>query len=175
MIILEIWNGTNHSISPNISYNQYDTEDEVHEAEQMIQSMYLNLPKPSPYNMSHFWGYVILDFENESILADVHDGLQDYFKLAGLYKELKMKDDFFRKDGEIPDGYEWADGEYDGWLQYRWGDGKNAVRYTKAGDKLHISPNEIMFGTVKAVYGTNAKVKHLNKKKLSNIVKEDNE
>jgi len=32
---------------------------------------------------------------------------------------------------EIPKNYKWDDGEYRGWLQYRWGDGKNAIDYRK--------------------------------------------
>jgi hypothetical protein len=33
------------------------------------------------------------------------------------------------KEGEIPSGYKWDDGEYEGWLQFRWGNGKNSVEF----------------------------------------------
>ena len=40
-----------------------------------------------------------------------------------------LKDMLFRGPDEIPEDYKWDDGEYEGWLQFRWGDGKNAVGY----------------------------------------------
>lgn len=36
-------------------------------------------------------------------------------------------DFFFRGPSEIPPNYEWDEGEFQGWLQFRWGDGKNAI------------------------------------------------
>jgi hypothetical protein len=33
----------------------------------------------------------------------------------------------FRGNNEIPNDYKWDDGEYIGWLQYRWGNGLNAI------------------------------------------------
>jgi hypothetical protein len=41
---------------------------------------------------------------------------------------LRMLDEYFRGDDEIPKGYVFDYGEYEGWLQFRWGDGKNAVK-----------------------------------------------
>lgn len=41
--------------------------------------------------------------------------------------KLAELDFFFRGPGEVPEDYKWDDGEYEGWLQYRWGDGKNAL------------------------------------------------
>lgn len=46
-----------------------------------------------------------------------------------------MKDIFFRKENEIPKDYKWDIGEYEGWLQFRWGDGKNAIDYKKPSNK----------------------------------------
>jgi hypothetical protein len=44
--------------------------------------------------------------------------------------DLQWTDRFFREPNEIPDDYDWDDPEeYDGWLQYRWGDGKNSLTY----------------------------------------------
>jgi hypothetical protein len=44
--------------------------------------------------------------------------------------DLQWTDRFFRDPTEIPDDYAWDDPEeYDGWLQYRWGDGKNSLTY----------------------------------------------
>jgi len=39
-----------------------------------------------------------------------------------------VKDVLFRKPGEIPADYKWDEGEYEGWLIYRWGDGSNAIK-----------------------------------------------
>lgn len=42
--------------------------------------------------------------------------------------KLAELDFFFRGPLEIPEDYKWDVGEYEGWLQFRWGDGKNAVK-----------------------------------------------
>ena len=44
---------------------------------------------------------------------------------------LYNKDYVFRGKDEIPVNYRWDNGEYEGWLQFRWGDGTNAVGYVK--------------------------------------------
>ena len=44
---------------------------------------------------------------------------------------LYIKDYVFRGENEIPKNYHWDDGEYEGWLQFRWGDGKNAIDYVE--------------------------------------------
>jgi hypothetical protein len=54
--------------------------------------------------------------------------------LASLDKKtnrLYIKDYVFRGENEIPKSYHWDDGEYEGWLQFRWGDGKNAIDYVE--------------------------------------------
>ena len=33
----------------------------------------------------------------------------------------------FRGKDEIPEDYKWDIGEYEGWLQFRWGNGLNAI------------------------------------------------
>ncbi len=42
---------------------------------------------------------------------------------------LSKLDFFFRGPHEVPEDYKWDTGEYEGWLQFRWGDGKNAITY----------------------------------------------
>lgn len=72
----------------------------------------------------HFWGYVVLDYQKEDIISmggDVHPEFKNYKKNLALY------DDLFRKPGEVPADYKWDDGEYEGWLQFRWGNGLNAI------------------------------------------------
>lgn len=41
--------------------------------------------------------------------------------------KLEKMDFFFRGPDEVPKDYKWDEGEYKGWLQFRWGDGKNAI------------------------------------------------
>lgn len=43
--------------------------------------------------------------------------------------KLAKLDFFFRGPYEVPEDYKWDTGEYEGWLQFRWGDGKNAIIY----------------------------------------------
>ena len=42
-----------------------------------------------------------------------------------------LYDILFRGPDEIPKNYKWDFGEYEGWLQFRWGDGKNAIDYVE--------------------------------------------
>ena len=60
------------------------------------------------------------------------DGIYEYHKNGiGSWRSgavsLRMLDEFFRGENEIPKNYVFDTGEYEGWLQYRWGDGKNAI------------------------------------------------
>lgn len=73
---------------------------------------------------ARFWGYVTLDFEEEKILGVYHDK-KDLW--VNWKTDLKLMDRLFRKPDEVPEGYEWDDGEYAGWLQFRWGNGLNAI------------------------------------------------
>ncbi len=95
-----------------------------------------------------FWGYVLLDFVDENILKWGNDCLIDFKKRTD---KKYLKDHFFRKEGEIPEKYQWDSGEYEGWLRFRWGDGKNAIGYVEPiknkpiekdkdiiGDKRHL-------------------------------------
>jgi hypothetical protein len=46
-----------------------------------------------------------------------------------INNRLSKLDFFFRGPHEVPEDYKWDTGEYEGWLQFRWGDGKNAITY----------------------------------------------
>ena len=123
---------------------EYDALKEANEEVALLEEMYRDTPRPQlrkyhydkksknicDYEWAsidaeeYFWGYVLIDFEEEKILKWGHDGLN------GLNKETdirKLKDEFFRKEDEIPKDYKWDVGEYDGWLQFRWGNGRNSV------------------------------------------------
>ena len=73
---------------------------------------------------ARFWGYVLLDFEEEKILGVYHDKRDLWINWK---TDLSLLDKLFRKPGEIPENYKWDEGEYQGWLQYRWGNGLNAI------------------------------------------------
>lgn len=83
-----------------------------------------------------FYGWTILNFETEKfttggdICEEVYLFSFDIPKLKRDPKKFlyyKKLDEYFRRDDEIPENYKWDDGEYDGWLQYRWGDGRNKI------------------------------------------------
>lgn len=96
-----------------------------------------------------YYNFISLDYVNEKILtmyvpdnipyAPEQKYLLHYKHLIipdiyfnDDYKEIRplmLKDYFFRKKDEVPNSYSWDYGEYEGWLQYRWGDGKNALDY----------------------------------------------
>ena len=72
-----------------------------------------------------FWGYMILDYEKNEIVkmcGDKHPEFNNNYK-----NDLRLKDVLFRRKDEIPENYKWENGEYDGWLQFRWGNGLNAI------------------------------------------------
>lgn len=72
-----------------------------------------------------FWGYMILDYEKNEIVkmcGDKHPEFNSNYKT-----DLRLKDILFRRNDEIPENYKWDNGEYDGWLQFRWGNGLNAI------------------------------------------------
>lgn len=100
-----------------------------------------------------FWGWLLLDFEKCTIERTggckflfyplVHESKTSYHyreNRAGslsrhkeasknIKNDLSLRDYFFRGDNEIPKDYKWDDGEYEGWLQFRWGNGKNSLTY----------------------------------------------
>lgn len=71
------------------------------------------------------WGYVWGDKETKQLKWGGYK-LKDYNQ--GSDKRVIL-DSLFTTKEDIPDDYEWDDGEYEGWLQYRWGDGKNAIGF----------------------------------------------
>lgn len=74
------------------------------------------------------WGYVIADTEKCIVLE--WGGICMY-KISKKMDGRQVKDYLFRGEDEIPKNYVWDEGEYEGWLQYRWGDGKNALDYVE--------------------------------------------
>lgn len=82
-------------------------------------------------NDRYWWGYVIVDFEEEKFIQFGGIGLRNYSIQDMKSRKPILMDLIFRKPGEIPEGYKWDEGEYEGWLQFRWGDGKNAIGYVE--------------------------------------------
>jgi hypothetical protein len=88
-----------------------------------------------PYNYvfdndAKFWGYVVLDFELQNVVKFGGEGIKDCYKECFKdYHKYQLLDAMFRGEDEVPKGYKWDDGEYKGWLRFRWGDGKNSVDY----------------------------------------------
>ena len=54
-----------------------------------------------------------------------------YNTCKSINSSMSNKDYFFRDTDICPDEYIWKEGEYNGWLQFKWGDGKNAINYVK--------------------------------------------
>ena len=129
------------------SETEFDTESEWKEEVGLIEEVYADTPKPykvekegSKYHEkiwqfeinSRFWGYLVLDFAKERIVKVGGDGIYKYNQsgIGSCRSELislRMLDELFRGEDEIPKDYVFDTGEYEGWLQYRWGDGKNAI------------------------------------------------
>lgn len=81
------------------------------------------------------WGYVVGNTETQTI--EKWGGIS-LLNLSKKDSVLRQKDYLFRGPDEIPKNYKWDSGEYEGWLQYRWGDGKNAIGYVEPKKKKKI-------------------------------------
>jgi len=128
---------------------EYDTLGEALEEARLLNIYYQDTPKPQkdrskhqsgrlgyqwiyPTAESRWWGYLVLDMKDAKLLKVGGAGMYiSYLRTLGKKEfDLQWTDRFFRDPSEIPDGYLWDDPEeYDGWLQYRWGDGKNSLTY----------------------------------------------
>lgn len=72
-----------------------------------------------------FWGYYVFDYKDERVID--HGG-HDHPEFTKQYKQnLELRDILFRGKDEIPEDYKWDNGEYEGWLQFRWGNGLNGI------------------------------------------------
>ena len=109
-----------------------DSFNELFEYTRLIDSIYkdTSLGEDSVGNEIKY-GWVILDWNNKTVkkISTTKCLFQFDFKANYAKNRLIIKDVFFREEGEVPKDYKWDYGEYDGWLQFRWGDGKNAVDY----------------------------------------------
>ena len=146
-----IFNKWQDYVNDCLSVSEYDTLDEVKEEISLINKFYHDTPRPkfvttkySRYRKKRdvqfeentfFWGFIVLDFEKCKCIEVGHDGICIGSKSNNINRvknfSLANADYFFRKDDEIPQDYKWDDGEYEGWLQFRWGDGKNAIGYVE--------------------------------------------
>ena len=142
MVIFEKWGAKKFHEDK----TEFDTLAEAMEEAQLLEKFYADTPCPKkllrynrrtgetsyyhkwgePYLDEALWGYVILDFEEERIVKWGHDQLKCVNKTHGI---RRIKDIFFRGENEIPKDYKWDIGEYEGWLQFRWGDGMNSIKF----------------------------------------------
>ena len=147
-VIFNTWRETPESFS----CTEFDTIDDAMEEAKLLNKMYCNTPKPVKVyskngkhkdgvgwrydnydwdfsNNKYFWGYAVLDMINCKFVKIVN-GLKNKAYSLSKNPTLQDYDVFFRGEDEIPTDYQWdARGEYDGWLQFRWGDGKNSINY----------------------------------------------
>jgi hypothetical protein len=151
-VIFSIWgHRTNNSTS------FFDSLEEVQEETKLIKEFYKDTPRPiktGKFTVDYskggcFWGYIVLDYEKQRVLEIYNDGARIYRSKIVNLREIKeplletrvnyLKDLMFRGKDEIPENYNWDEGEYDGWIKYRWGDGSNAIKPKEP--KKHRSVN----------------------------------
>ena len=131
------------------SYEYFDLFSEVEDAIILYNDVYQSTPQPTVIEEykdkygdyiprhylfegdSKFWGYAILDFQECKILKIYGDLKNNYpwnLKNKKSYDYLELLDRLFRRPNEIPENYKWdGNEEYLGWLQFRWGNGLNAI------------------------------------------------
>ena len=156
------------NMAKSFSCTEFDTLDEALEEAKLINKLYSDTPKPikiykeiqSRYstrriwndkdnykwdfsNGGYFWGYVVIDMINQKFVK-ITNGLRVFGYSLTSKPGLSDYDMFFRGEDEIPQDYEWDErGEYEGWLQFRWGDGKNAIDYVEPPKKERPGITEI--------------------------------
>lgn len=154
------------NMAKSFSCTEFDTLDEALEEAKLINKLYSDTPKPvkiykeirSKYspkckwnnnyiwdfsNGGYFWGYMVIDMINEKFVKIIN-GLRVFGYNLTSKPGLSDYDMFFRGEDEIPQDYEWDErGEYEGWLQFRWGDGKNAIDYVEPPKKERPGVDEI--------------------------------
>lgn len=130
IILFDVWS----SKTFDREQHEFDSYNEMTKYASFIDSIYLNTEETCDrYGDKKKWGYVMLDSQKEKILK--WSATKRIVGIDSQTDKLYMMDYFFRKDDEIPKDYKWDDGEYKGWLQYRWGDGKNAISYKDKNSK----------------------------------------
>jgi hypothetical protein len=78
--------------------------------------------------------YQIPNSQKYNLLYSCKDNTKKYkdkiYPYLHYNEDLKLSDldFFFRGPSEVPEDYKWDEGEYVGWLQFRWGDGLNAIQ-----------------------------------------------
>jgi len=187
MIILETWNAPYRcNVAEKVTRDEYDTIEEVEKDVEMIHEWYMKPSCMSSSETGFYWGYVILDFEDEKVLSIMHDGIQGYQGTeCGCEMRiddcnipyLRLKDKAFRKDDEIPSDYVWRnDNEYVGWLQFRWGNGLNAVKYVTKSDGTKVKSTKLPSADdfINCGYYVDYKPKTgKEKKRLPRLIRED--
>lgn len=149
LLFSEYWRGIygkkGSILRVSLSWHEYDTLEEAEEEIKLIKEVYRDQLIPIKdvepgielcqegdiTNGGKWWGYALLDYEKERVVRSGGYGYKFKSHMNPITmksnKNLRFLDEFFRGPEEVPEGYEWDDGEYEGWLQFRWGDGKNAI------------------------------------------------
>jgi len=166
VVLFSSWYEDNTTKS--FSCTEFDTLDEALEEAKLINKLYNDTPKPvkiykeiqSRYsskrkwyvkdnykwdfsNGGYFWGYVVIDMINQKFIK-ITNGLRIFGYKLTAKPDLIDYDMFFRGEDEIPQDYEWDErGEYEGWIQFRWGDRKNALDYVEPPKKERPGVTEI--------------------------------
>ena len=137
MIIFNTW--SDRTFSEEVT--EFDDLDEVRGHINLIEAVYEDYNESDRFGFHKEWGYVVLDFNKQKILGWSRSG--KIYKCGKTRNKLELKDIFFRGNDEVPENYQWDVGEYEGWLQYRWGDGKNAIDYDSKKEKSLRDINSI--------------------------------
>ena len=148
---------------------EYDTESEALEEAKLLNIYYQDTPKPQreqteeshhwhkqyrwiyPEPSARWWGYLVLDMTGAELLKVGGAGLYIAYLRTLTKKEfdLTWTDRFFREPTEIPEEYPWDDPEeYEGWLRYRWGDGKNSLTYREPEKPKEVRHGDLRLGEV---------------------------
>jgi len=138
------------------SVTPFNTLEEAMEEAKLINIMYSNTPKPQKNyhrisngkydldysNGAYFWGYIVLDMINNKIIKVINE-VRHFGYTINNKTSLIIQDVLFRGEDEIPVDYIWDErGEYNGWLQFRWGDGKNSIGYVEEPKKERPGKDE---------------------------------
>lgn len=138
MIIFNTWS----SYSFNEEVTEFDNLEDAQEHINLIEEVYKDYDGKDSKGYSKKFGYVLLDFSKQKILKWSNSG--EIYRCGKKYDKLELKDIFFRGNNEVPEDYQWDSGEYEGWLQYRWGDGKNAINYENKNELKKLNESKAL-------------------------------
>jgi hypothetical protein len=114
-----------------------DTMEELKENMAVIEESYSNIKCPDKYNNKFinetdkmkkytytddkfWWCAFVVDFKELNISDFIGNSKGTYEHQENPTENPRLYDIYFRTENDVPKDYSWDDGEYAGWLKFKW-------------------------------------------------------